>query len=119
MMQILRAGPRLLFINHRGTEPRPLNAYEDNDEIEDGYGGPGPRRRRRPIGAIPQFPPIPSEEGRKLMDSGDFGEKKCLGEIPGKRTSQLARRLMLRELGTSIDPPERSNRLISEVQSCF
>lgn len=119
MMRLLgNAGLRRLFANHRGSESGALNA-DDDDEIEDGYGGLGPRRRRRPKGATKQFPPIPSEEGRQLMNSGTFGETEYYGDILRKCGSRMAQRLMIRELGTSIGSPVRSNGLISQVRSCF
>lgn len=118
-MQLLgNAGLRRLFTNHRVSEFGALNA-DDDGEIEDGYGGPSTGRKRRPKGAKQKFPPIPSQEGRKLMDSGTFGRNEYYEDILRKRKNRLSRRLMSRELGANMDHPLRSNRLMSQVRTSF
>lgn len=119
MMQLLgNAGLRRLFTNHGASDFGALNA-DDDGEIEDGYGGPSTGRKRRSKGAKQRFPPIPNEEGRKLMDSGTFGRNEHYEDILRKRKNRLSRRLMSRELGTNVDNPLRSNRLISQVRRFF
>lgn len=119
MMQLLgNAGLRRLFTNHRASELGASNA-DDDGEIEDGYGGPTTGRKRRPKGAKQNFPPIPSEEGRKLMHSGIFGRNEYYEDILRKRKNRLSRSLMSRELGTNVDHPLRSNRLMSQVRRRF
>ncbi|KAL8863475.1 MAG: hypothetical protein Q9178_000156 [Gyalolechia marmorata] len=60
------------------------------------------------------YPPIPSEEGKRLMSSGTFGETGSYEGKLGKRKDRLARRLIYREMGVSQDSPGRANRLISQ-----
>lgn len=113
MMRLLgNAGLRRLFTNHGASEFGALNA-DDDGEIEDGYGGPSAGRKRRPKGAKH---PIPNEEGRKLMNSDTFGRNEYYEDILRKRKNRLSRRLMSRELGTNVDHPLRSNRLMSQVR---
>lgn len=80
---------------------------EDEDDDEDGYGR---RRRRAATRSIEgeRYPKIPSEEGRKLMDSGTFGTNdRCdhstcgvpYTEATQRRRRHLSRRLLDRELG--------------------
>ncbi|KAI1801579.1 WD40 repeat-like protein [Daldinia bambusicola] len=54
------------------------------------------RRRRRELDPN-RFPKVPSEEGRKLMDSGTFGVRETRSSIASKK--QIARRILDRELG--------------------
>ncbi|KAI1463706.1 WD40 repeat-like protein [Daldinia caldariorum] len=54
------------------------------------------RRRRRQLDPN-RFPKVPSEEGRKLVDSGMFGVKEIQPSIASKK--QIARRILDRELG--------------------
>ena len=60
---------------------------------------PVTRRRARGKGSkINAFPPVPSEEGRKLMDGGVFGASQCYRDWR-KRKPRLANKLMMREFG--------------------
>ncbi|KAI1478280.1 WD40 repeat-like protein [Daldinia eschscholtzii] len=65
----------------------------DDDENEFSFGY---RRRRRELDPN-RFPKVPSEEGRKLMDSGTFGVNEIQSSIASKK--QIARRILDRELG--------------------
>ncbi|KAL8759576.1 MAG: hypothetical protein Q9199_000699 [Rusavskia elegans] len=86
----------------------------DDDEEDDGYTGRGSRRRRQGRPVPSRYPPIPSEEGRRLMSSGTFGETGFYEDKLRKRKDRLARRLIYRELGVNQDPPARANKLISQ-----
>ncbi|KAL8972209.1 MAG: hypothetical protein Q9183_000667 [Haloplaca sp. 2 TL-2023] len=110
--QIMRlfghAGLRDLFTTHRGSG---ILVGED-DEVDDGYGGT--RRRRRTRDRRGQYPPVPSEEGKKLMATGTFGQNGHYEDKLRKRKERLATRLMYRELGTQADTPRRTDRLMSQ-----
>lgn len=90
-----------------------------SEQLEDGYGGLGPRRWRRPKRPTCYFPPIPSEAGRQLMNSGHFGERPYYRDTLRGQSNSLSRMLLNRELGGSMQSPVRTNRLISQVRSCF
>ncbi|KAI0894159.1 WD40 repeat-like protein [Annulohypoxylon nitens] len=78
---------------------------EDEDEDDDlrfGY-----RRRRRGLDPD-RFPKVPSEKGRELMDSGNFGVNDIYTPIKSKKL--LARRILDRELGIG----NRSSRQINQ-----
>lgn len=62
-----------------------------------------------------RFPKVPSEAGRELMDSGQFGANPSTSERSAKKA--LARRILDRELGIS-NPAEsrRNNKLIVQVR---
>lgn len=118
LMQLLgNAGLRRLFADHRSPGAEVLNPDDEGDEHEDGYGGLDPRRRRRPKGGAKNYPLVPSDEGRKLMDSGTFGRNGFYEDILRRRSNRLARRLMSRELGSNKNQLLRSNLLISQVQN--
>ena len=60
----------------------------------------GPRRKGRPKRSkINNFPPVPSEEGKKLMDEGEYGRNQWYRDRLKKRKSRLSHKLMWRELG--------------------
>ncbi|KAF3765258.1 putative Tup1, general repressor of transcription [Cryphonectria parasitica EP155] len=80
--------PQLLAL----LQGRDLGQIFGEDDNEDHYWA---RRRRRNPPDPNRFPKVPSEEGRKLMDSGAFGSTDRL-DPPKKR---LARRVLDRELG--------------------
>ncbi|TKA74680.1 hypothetical protein B0A55_04702 [Friedmanniomyces simplex] len=84
---------------------------DDDDEMNDAYLGYGGRRRppRRPV-VGDRYPKIPSEEGRRLMDSGTFGTNdRCDHTACGhpispptlRKRRKLAHRMLDRELGLS------------------
>lgn len=119
-MQLLgHAGLRRILANHRaGGSGITLELdEEDEDQLENGHGGLGSRPRRRAKGLKNRFPPVPSEEGKKLMDTGIFGSSECYRDNRIKRKTRLVRKLMSRELGTSRSDFTRANRAIAQVHS--
>lgn len=102
IMQILgHAGLRRIFANHgAGGSGITLQLDDGNEVQDDGFGSLANRRRRRAKGSKNRFPPVPSEEGRKLMDGGVFGSNEHYRDITRKSNTRLARKLMSRELGT-------------------
>ena len=113
ILQLLgHAGLRRIFANHGGAGLRVLDVDEDDDDSLDGLLG---RRRRRPRGTKAKHPPVPSEEGRKLMTSGTFGSNEYYKDILYKRKPRLARRLMSRELGQDTVQSKNVNGLIAQV----
>lgn len=88
---------------------------ENEDDGLDGYGGLLGRFRRRPKGSKAKPPPVPSEEGRKLMDSGCFGSNEYYQEMLRKQQPRLSKRLMSRELEMDLKQRKRENRLIAQV----
>ncbi|ATY62656.1 WD repeat protein [Cordyceps militaris CM01] len=72
----------------------------DNGEVElelEGFFGPWGTRSRRPPKDPNRFPKVPSDEGRKLMQSGTFGSSNETIRQDG--TKRIARRMLERELG--------------------
>ncbi|KAL8873357.1 MAG: hypothetical protein Q9174_001159 [Haloplaca sp. 1 TL-2023] len=109
IMQLFgHAGLRDLFTTHRGSGI----IVDEDDEVDDGYGGT--RRRRRAQDRRGQYPPVPSVEGKKLMASGTFGENLHFEDKIRKRKDRLALRLMYRELGTHVSARNRTDRLMSQ-----
>ena len=109
-MQLLgHAGLQRLFANHGASGVQAILADDDDSTFGNG------RRRRRRRASGPKFPKVPSEQGKKLMDSGTFGSNEYYRDLLRKRKPRLATRLMERELG--IDDPrlKRTNRLMSQV----
>ena len=96
-MQLLgHTGLRQLLAQHRGGGPgTALLAGDDDEEY-------GPRLRTKTKRAKGNnFPPVPNEDGRKLMDGGVFGGGICYRDSLRKRTPRFANKLMNRELGLS------------------
>lgn len=94
--------------------------FDDNDDEEDleSLFGRWGRRRRRPVKDPNRFPKIPSDEGRKLMQSGTFGSNcDVWRHDTGKR---LARRMLERELGIG-DRRQRTRNtdLIAQVRMLY
>ena len=116
-MQLLgHAGLRRIFANHRaGGSGITLQLDDGNEILDDGFGGLATRRRRRDKGSRKKFPPVPDEEGRKLMDGGVFGCNEYYRDITRKRNTRLARKLMSRELGTVRGHSTRAATAISQV----
>ncbi|KAJ9624018.1 hypothetical protein H2203_005465 [Taxawa tesnikishii (nom. ined.)] len=92
---------------------RPITTDGDDDDDEDFMGLRWGRRRRRPRGDG-GYPKVPSEEGKKLMDSGTFGLNDRRSGTYGRK-KKLAYRAMMRELGLGNPGRQRSsNNLISQ-----
>lgn len=112
ILQLLnQAGIRGLFTSAGMTTRSQARRGQaaDDDEDDESYLGYEARRRRRPRTAIgDQYPPIPNEEGEKLMQSGTFGNNdRCQHTACGlpmndrvrRQRRKLAWRVMDRELG--------------------
>ena len=111
ILQLLgHAGLQRLFANHGASGVQAILTDDD-----DGTFGVG-RRRRRPRTSGPKFPKVPSEQGKKLMDSGTFGSNEYYHDLLRKRKPRLATRLMQRELGIDDSRLKRTNRLMSQVR---
>lgn len=95
---------------------------DDDDEDEEqgrvlrGRSGSGRTRRKR------GYPPIPSEAGKELMQSGTFGSHDRpdvsyrLDEKSLRRRKKLAYQTMMRELGLGSPGRQRScNKFIAQV----
>lgn len=121
-MQLLgHAGLQRLFTIHQPTNTGVVGPddddYDDDDDdvdINDGYGGMGARRRQRLKRGKTKPPPVPSEAGRELMDSGSFGTSNRY-QIHSRTKTRLARSLMNRELGIGRLNPVTINKLLSQV----
>ncbi len=115
IMQLLsQHGLGRIYVQHAGAR-RGVSANDDGD---DGYGGLGSSRRRRPKhGSVNNYPKVPSEAGQKLMGSGEFGDNdNYMRNTPRKKT-KLFRKLLNRELGVECGGRERiANRLLAQVR---
>lgn len=87
---------------------------DEEDEEEELAGFFGFRRRARRGGGDPA-PPVPSEEGAKLMASGDFGSNSYYTDELKKRRKSLATRTMWRELGMDLSGPRQEVQSITQV----
>ena len=87
---------------------------DDEDEDEELAGFFGFRRRARRGGGDPA-PQVPSEEGAKLMASGDFGSNSYYTDELKKRRKSLATRTMWRELGIDLSGPRQEVQAITQV----
>jgi hypothetical protein len=117
-MQLLgHAGLRRLLTRHRalGSGITLELDEEDQDGLEDGDNGLGTPRNRRARGSNKKFPPVPSEEGTKLMDGGNFGSSGYYRDNRMQRKTRLARRLMSRELGTDRYHSTQMTSAVSQV----
>lgn len=119
IMQLLgHAGLRQLLAQHGsdGTGIAIDAADDDDDDAEDGYGGLGARRkRRRPKRGKNELPPIPSIQGRALMDDGTFGAREYYRDTLRKRRTSLAGKLMSRETGVGGVPSKMPTKALSQV----
>ncbi|KAL8820276.1 MAG: hypothetical protein Q9223_001469 [Gallowayella weberi] len=121
LVQVTRSQIMRLFRQHglqnlfRTHQTNVFGNPLDDEDDDDGYTARGGRRRRRRgQGIASNYPPIPSEEGKRLMGSGTFGESGFYEDKLRKRKDRLARRLAYRELGVHQDSPGRANKLISQ-----
>ena len=109
-MQLLgHAGLRRIFANHSAI-------VVPDDDGGESYGS-GIRRRRRTKRSKHPFPPVPSEEGTKLMRSGTFGSTDYYRDLLKKRNRRLATRIMNRELGTERSHPAYQDKIMAQVCS--
>lgn len=120
-MQLLgHAGLRRIFANHRaGRSGITLQLDDGNEILDDGVGGLATRRRRRAKGSSNKFPPVPNDEGKKLMDGGVFGSNEYYRDTTRKANTRLARKLMCRELGTDRGQATSTASAISQVRQEF
>ena len=115
LMQLLgHAGLQRLFTNHNAADAGLFGPDDEDVDLDDGYGGFGVRRRQRPRGAKTKPPPVPSEEGRNLMESGLFGTS-IHSQVRPRTKTRLARSLMSRELGVDRINSVTTNKLLSHV----
>jgi WD repeat-containing protein 23 len=95
--------------------PRAADIEDDDDEEEDeeegnGYDPVVPKRKRNRGRAA--FQKVPSEQGRELMNAGNFGSSPR-SEDTIKRKKKLAYNIMRRELGLGSDGRQKNaNRVI-------
>ena len=120
ILQLLgHAGLRRIFANHGGATFGLANLDEDDDEVDDGmeggYGSMVGRRRRKRKTSKVEFPKVPSEVGRELMDSGLFGSNEYYRDVLRRKKQKLARKILSRELGLDIVQDRRGNKLLSQV----
>ncbi|KAK3172491.1 hypothetical protein OEA41_005813 [Lepraria neglecta] len=114
LMQLLgNAGLRRMFAN-RSNGDRGITLQIDEDELDDGIGILGSRRRRRARSTKNQFPAVPSEVGQELMDGGVFGTSEYYRDSLRKRNKRLARKLMSRELGNDRNYSTRATSAVSQ-----
>ena len=116
IMQLLgRAGLRRI-LQTRGVSNVTIGPG-DGDGNDGRFGFLGTRRSsRRTRNNNDQLPKVPSEEGRRLMDSGTFGSNEYYKDMLRRRKKKFSRRLLSRELGIDNDYSHRANKLISQVQ---
>ena len=115
LMQLLgHAGLRRIFAN-RSNGGSGITLQINEDELDDGFGILGSRRRRRARSTKDQIPAIPSEVGQKLMDGGVFGTSEYYRDNLRKRNRRLARKLMSRELGNDRNYSTRATSTVSQV----
>lgn len=105
-------GARRIFANHA----RGVSVDDDDDDVMEGSGRAGGRHGRRSKNVPDQFPKVPSEVGKQLMDSGTFGSNEYYLEALKRRKVKLVSRLMKRELGLETESrPRRENMLMAQV----
>lgn len=89
---------------------------DDDDEEDDMILSNFRRRPRKKQSLGDRYPPIPNENGRELMRSGEYGGRDTYTDTGRKRKDSLAKRLMYRRLGLDVRGSQiRSNRLIAQV----
>ena len=115
IMQLLgHAGLRRIFASHDGNSDG-VTLPLDQDDLAEGLGIFGSRRRTRARRAKNKFPDVPSEEGQILMNQGIFGTSGYYRDSQRKRKTSLAKRLMRRELGDDRECCTRAPSAISQV----
>lgn len=116
IIQMLGAnGLRRILQSHGLIGGRMARADDDDEDNEDGYAGPA-RRRRKTASMEGKFPKVPSENGKRLMDSGIYGASDSYIDNHKKRKINLGQRLMWRELGSdNRGVQKRASKLMSQV----
>ena len=116
IIQMLGANGLRRILQSHGLIGTSMARVEDEaEDNEDGYGGLA-RRRRKTTTLEGKFPKVPSENGRKLMDSGLYGGNDSFVDNRKKRKCNLGQRLMWRELGSDHwGAQKRANKLMSQV----
>ena len=103
MAQLLsHAGLRRLFTNHQAQGAGDGDPSNDEEGLDDEYGGLRTRRKRRAALSKKDYPPVPNDEGRRLMTNGTFGAGDRLSAFRRNRKPRLARQVLDRELGQDI-----------------
>ena len=94
---------------------------DDDDDEDAGHGRSSGRHGRRSKPRTDEFPKVPSELGRRLMDSGTFGSNEYYMERLKRRKTKLTARLMRRELGLETETRRRrQNMMMAQVgTSCY
>lgn len=118
IMQLLEhAGFRRIFALHRAGDPGITLELDVEEESGNGggYRSLRSRRKRRPKDWTSMFPPVPNEEGKKLMDGGVFGRNEYYRDRRSGKPPRLARKLMNRELGTERRQLEATTSEMSQV----
>jgi WD repeat-containing protein 23 len=96
--------------NPRAADIEDDDSEEEDEEAGNGYDPVVPRRRRNRGRAA--FQKVPSEQGRELMNAGNFGSSPR-SEDTIKRKKRLAYNIMRRELGLGSDGRQKNaNRVI-------
>lgn len=112
LLQLLTQGSSLrqLF-----TRAGVLAVADDEEDDDTRYGTTVRTRRAAAQRRQDQYPKIPSEVGRQLMESGDFGlNERDTGQY--KRKKKLALGIMRRELGLESPGKQRGcNRIATQV----
>lgn len=94
-------------------------SWEEDEDDEDDLGGYPRYRRRTANSGRDELPKVPSDEGTKLMGSGDFGSNPYFVDVLKKRKRSLATKLMWRELGVDVDNSQRRPvQSIAQVRRC-
>ncbi|MCJ1393870.1 hypothetical protein MMC18_006746 [Xylographa bjoerkii] len=117
ILQLLgHAGLRRIFASHGGASfgLADLDEDDDDDGMEGGYGSMVGRRRRKRKASKVEFPKVPSDVGRELMNSGNFGSNEYYQDILRRKKQKLARRILSRELGLDAVQDRRGNKLLSQ-----
>lgn len=102
-----------LFTQAGGLRRFVINDDDQDEEHARGYGSLRAGRRAK---LSNQFPAVPSEAGRALMESGTFGtNEREDGQVRFATRKKLAARIMRRELGLEAPGKQRStNRLAAQ-----
>ena len=98
--RLLQPGGRRVIIDN-------VDDDDDDDDDDDNYGVFRRRSSRRPKHTGDPFPKIPSDAGRALMDSGNYGQRDDFTSTRRRRGTTFSERLMWRRLGLDPRPHTR------------